>query len=351
VLVAIYALWGVTSLLTFWPALLKTIRQQAAPAEQGRAYGIFEGGRGVVNALHLAVATAIFGVMGARLGNVAGIKGIITFYSVSAIVSGLIIAVAFKDGGEANAGAGSGNERAEDNAPGSGIPAAVSGDAGAKFAGAVKSKAAGLVTVLKMPSVWMVIVLLFSSYVFNMSFYYFTPYATSEFGASPVFAAVLTVLAQYCRPVASTGGGFLADKFGRSNVLFAGFAALAAGMIAILTIQRGAESTIPLTVACVLVYVAMYGNYGIFFSLLEEGGVPIKVSGTAIGVVSTIGYLPEVICPLIAGKVLDTYKGAAGYQIYFSGMAACAVVGAVFSLIWSRVYGKKRKTGAQISQA
>ena len=316
VLVGIYAFWGITSLLTFWPALLKTIRRQAAPAEQGRAYGIFEGGRGIVNALHLAVATAIFGVLGAKLGSAAGIKTIIAFYSVAAVLSGALVAFIFKEGEE------TGQEEKSDN----------------------KFNMSDLLKVARMPAVWMVIVLLFSSYVYNMSFYYFTPYATSAFGVTAVFAAVLTVLAQYIRPVASTGGGFLADKFGRSNVLLAGFIWLALGTAAVLVIPRSADSTIALTLACVVIYIAMYGNYGIFFSLLEEGGVPMKVSGTAIGLVSTIAYLPEVLCPLVAGKILDTYEGVKGYQIYFSGMMVLAVIGAICSIIWTRVYGRK-KTG------
>jgi nitrate/nitrite transporter NarK len=318
VLVGIYAVWGITSLLTFWPALLKTIRQQALPAEQGRAYGIFEGGRGVVNAIHLAVATAIFGKLGASMGNAVGIRTIIIFYSVAAILSGVFAALVFKD------------------------TAATEADGNAN-----KFKISDLAKVVKMPAVWIVIILLFSSYVYNMSFYYFTPYATSAFGATAVFAAVLTVLAQYVRPVASTGGGFLADKFGRANVLFAGFVGLGVGTAAVLLIPKSPESTIMLTVACVVVYVAMYGNYGIFFSLLEEGGVPMELSGTAIGLVSTIAYLPEVLCPLVAGKVLDSYEGVAGYQIYFSGMIILAALGAVFSLIWTKKYGKQSKPVAE----
>jgi nitrate/nitrite transporter NarK len=147
--------------------------------------------------------------------------------------------------------------------------------------------------------------------------------------------------------VASTGGGFLADRFGRANVLFLGFLGLAVGMVAVLLIPRREEFTVLLTVACVVIYVAMYGNYGIFFSLLEEGKVPIKVAGTAIGLVSTVAYLPEVLCPLVAGRVLDSYEGVTGYQIYFTGMAVFAVIGAIFSLAWSRVYGKRRYAQAQ----
>lgn len=73
-LMAIYALWGFTSLLTFWPALMKIVRTQGNEDEQSRAYGIFEGGRGVFNALQLAIATAIFGFFQAKMMPELGIN-------------------------------------------------------------------------------------------------------------------------------------------------------------------------------------------------------------------------------------------------------------------------------------
>lgn len=62
VLLAIYVIWGLTSLLTFWPACVKMVRMQGNASEQSRTYGIFEGTRGAFNAGHLAIATAIFAV-------------------------------------------------------------------------------------------------------------------------------------------------------------------------------------------------------------------------------------------------------------------------------------------------
>ncbi|MDO4674284.1 MFS transporter [Campylobacter sp.] len=53
-LLFIYGLWGVTSLLTFWPPLMKIIRTLASSEQQARAYGIFEGGRGLVSAIHFS---------------------------------------------------------------------------------------------------------------------------------------------------------------------------------------------------------------------------------------------------------------------------------------------------------
>jgi MFS family permease len=50
-LLAIYAMWGFTSLFAFWPSLLKSLRQIANENEQSKAYGFMDGGRGIVYAI------------------------------------------------------------------------------------------------------------------------------------------------------------------------------------------------------------------------------------------------------------------------------------------------------------
>lgn len=312
----IYGLWGFTSLLTFWPALMKIVRIQGTEEEQSRAYGIFEGGRGVFNAAHLAVATAIFGIFEAKALPALGIKGIIIFYSVAPIVVAIIFIFILKE------------------------PETIKGDGKAE-----KVSWSQIVQVLKMPVVWFVVCLMFTSYVFNMSSYYFTPYASNVIGTSAVVAAVLTVLAQYARPFASTIGGFSADRFGKGEIMAVGFTLMAIGMVAVLGASKlgGSVQMVVMVIACIIIYIGMFSNFGLYFSFLTEGGVPLEVSGIAIGVASTFGYLPEVLCPLIAGKTLDVYEGAKGYYIYFTFMLVMAVVGLILSVIWSRTYGKRYK--------
>ena len=324
VLVLIYALWGLTSLLTFWPALLKMIRTLASDEEQSRAYGTFEGGRGVANALHMAAATAIFGFFEAQMMASAGIKWIIIFYSVCPIVCGILFIFLLKDPAKSS-------NKAETS----------------------KMKLSDVIRVLKMPAVWMMIIITFTTYTFNMSYFYITPYATNVLGASAVLAAVLTILAQYVRPVASTGGGFLADKFGKSKLMITGFASMIVGMILVIivpTLGSGLQMA-AMVLACILVYLAMYSNYGVYFSMQAEGGIPIEISGIAIGVIATVGYLPEVICPFLAGKTLDAFEGITGYYYYFAGMIVMAVIGLVTCMIWYRKFGKKALEEAKNKKA
>jgi len=307
----VYGLWGVTSLLTFWPALIKEIRMQGNADEQGRVYGIFEGGRGVVNAVHLALATLVFGIMLHKVNGAMGIRGVIILYSALTFLAGVLVFFTITE-----------TEGAAQEAK--------------------RFRWAELLQVVRMPAVWLVTFLLCASYTFNMSFYYFTPYATKVFGTTAVLGAVLTVLAQYCRPVAATTAGFLGDRFGKSRLLIGGFSVMALGTLSVILIPATALMVPALIVACVFIYLAMYSNYGLFYALLEEGHVPIEVSGLAIGLISTIGYIPEVICPTVAGKLFDKYPGALGFKIYFSGMVGIGAVGAVLAFIWLKKFGAKR---------
>ena len=71
-----------------------------------------------------------------------------------------------------------------------------------------------IIRVLKMPVRWLIIIMMYTSYTFNMSSYYFTPYASNIIGVTAVIAAILTVMSQYIRPFAATLGGFIASQYG-----------------------------------------------------------------------------------------------------------------------------------------
>lgn len=313
VLICIYAFWGVSSLLTFWPAFVKGIRSLANPDEQGKAFGLMEGGRGVVNAIHLAIAVAIFGYITQKSNNAAGINGVILFYSLVTIALGILTFLLLKD---------------------------------EKIEASERFRLASIVEILKMPAVWIITVILCASYTMNMSFYYFTPYATEIFGTTAVLGAILTILAQYVRPFASPIAGFTGDKIGRAKTIMIGFAVMAASTALVICIPGGTKFVPLLIAGCVLVYVAMYWNYGVIFSLLEDGGIPMAASGTAIGFISTLGYLPEVFVPLVAGSMLDSLGAARGYRYYFTGVIIVLIIGFIATLVWMKTAAKNKKVKA-----
>ena len=307
-LLIIYLVWGFTALFAFWPALVKGIRSLAGPDEQGKAYGFMEAGRGVTNAVHLAIALAIITAVTAQRGSADGLKGGIVFYSVVVIVLGVLVLLFFKDPET--------NDQSE------------------------RFNFKQVLTVIKLPQVWILCLILCCTYVMNMSYSYFNPYATSALGVAMIGGTIVTIMADYIRPFASVGGGILADRLGRPRIMTIGFAIMAAGTFAIALFP---SMSVPVFVLlCAVVYVGMYCNYGIVFSLMEDGGIPMEVSGTAIGLISTIGYLPEVFCPFLAGVVLDTYSEA-GYKYYFLAMGVIMLIGIVGIMIWNRSVKNQKK--------
>ena len=311
-LLIIYLVWGFTALFAFWPALVKGIRSLASSDEQGKAYGFMEAGRGVTNAVHLAIALAIINAVSRSTGsseiNAAGLKGGIVFYSVVVIVLGVLVLLFFKDPET--------NDQSE------------------------RFNFKQVLTVIKLPQVWILCLILCCTYVMNMSYSYFNPYATSALGVAMIGGTIVTIMADYIRPFASVGGGILADRLGRPRIMTIGFAIMAAGTFAIALFP---SMSVPVFVLlCAVVYVGMYCNYGIVFSLMEDGGIPMEVSGTAIGLISTIGYLPEVFCPFLAGVVLDTYSEA-GYKYYFLAMGVIMLIGIVGIMIWNRSVKNQKK--------
>jgi len=82
--------------------------------------------------------------------------------------------------------------------------------------------------------------------------------------------------------------------------------------------------------------IAIFGLRGLYFGLLEEGQVPLAVTGTAVGLVSVMGYTPDVYVAAVAGYLIDQSPGLAGFQHLFIVLLAFSVVGAAAALGFNR---------------
>lgn len=310
-LVGIYFLWGFTSLFAFWPALLKVLRSLANEDEQSKAYGFMDATRGITNAVQLAVTLAIFNALSKKASNLAGLNGVVIFYSAVCIVMGIGLYFVLDE-----KKLQTGSDGAEDES---------------KFSFAIVKQ------VLKMPVVWLLSLVVCCSYTMPILFYYFTPYATANLGMTAAAGAMVTMLAQYVRPVACVVGGVAADKIGRANVMYGTMGIMLASTL-VLIFARSMSNAVFIGI-CACIYFGMYGAYSLVFSMFDECGIPKYMSGTAIGLICTIGYMPEFFCPLLAGKVLDTY-GNAGYHILFIFLAVMMVIGLILLTFYKRLVKK-----------
>ena len=75
--------------------------------------------------------------------------------------------------------------------------------------------------------------------------------------------------------------------------------------------------------------VAVYALRGVYFALLEENQTPKYLTGAAVGLVSVVGYTPDIFFPPIAGRILDANPGLIGHQNYFLFLSIIALLGAI----------------------
>ncbi|MGR8920609.1 MAG: MFS transporter, partial [Gammaproteobacteria bacterium] len=90
-------------------------------------------------------------------------------------------------------------------------------------------------------------------------------------------------------------------------------------------------------------FVAVFALRGVYFALLEHSRVPAVRTGTAVGLVSMIGYTPDIFFAPIAGRLLDATPGLGGHQHYFVLLATIALGGLSTTLLLGRFIERRRQ--------
>ena len=158
-------------------------------------------------------------------------------------------------------------------------------------------------------------------------------YAEQVLGKNEVDAARLAVYGAYIRPFAAVAAGFLADRWSASRTIGLLFVVLVACYALLATSLPGADGLIVIYGNIFVSFFAVFGLRGVYFALLEENDTPPLLTGAVTGMVSFIGFTPEVFFTPITGRILDATPGAGGHQHYFLFLAAVSVI-ALGVVVW-----------------
>lgn len=301
-LLALHAFWGVSTILTFWAALVKAARLWGGSDDQGRTFGILDAGRGVVGAIMMTAGAWAFAQFAlARDGLVA----VINLYATASIVAGVFV-LAF-------------------------IPADhVHGSLASKDNTEVPS--GQLRMVVRMPAVWLQAGIILMAYWLYLGSFEFATFAEKAFDQDKVFGATLSAFREWLRPISAIAAGFLADRIRASRAVLIAFVISALGYGALAALPGRADLLWMLWIQVSAVAIAVFALRGIYFALMEESRVPLIVTGTAVGVVSTIGFTADIFAYPIVGWLLDSFGPAQGYKYYFSILAGVALAGVLLTL-------------------
>ena len=148
----------------------------------------------------------------------------------------------------------------------------------------------------------------------------------NTYGMTAVAVGSITVAKLWMRPIGAIAAGFVGDRFNREKVLAALMLAGSVSLAALIILPLTASAGILLTVV-LLVGLLTYAIRGIFWATLDSCNIPNRIKGLAIGVISLIGYSPDIYLPLINGVVLERFPGKPGYSIYFGGIVLMGLLG------------------------
>lgn len=314
-LLIVFSLLAVCADCFFWPSLLKAIRNLGSDQEQGRLFGLLEGGRGVVDTLVAFSALGVFVAMGS---GEAGLKSAILFYSVIDILAGILTWFLLKSG----------------SAPSVAKP---------------KNGLANLLEAIKVPGIWLVSLNVFMVYIVYCGLTYFIPYLKEMYGLPVALVGAYGIINQYfLKILGGPAGGFIADKQFKSTSRYLKWAFLALlPLMAVIVLIPKSPSFIYAGMAATLSFaLIVFSMRGVFWAPMGEVGIPEHITGSAFGIGCLIGYAPGMFAYVIYGAILDHFPGQQGYNYVFSLMSVLAIVGfGVSSLLYQSVRRKSTANG------
>nr|WP_244146884.1 MFS transporter [Paraburkholderia bryophila] len=317
-LMLIFGGWGLSTGLTFWAAVIKRVTMIAGAQEQGRFFGLLDGGRGLIEAMLATIAISLFAWVTQTKGEpvAAGFKLVVYLYAFLCIALGVILALV-KD-----------PQGAE--------------DAAANRASRQRSNVlVDLKTLAKIPELWLVAAIVFCGYQVFWATYSFSAYLhEGGIGLSVVMAGTITTLKLWMRPIGGIGGGFLGDRYSKVSVLVIALFLAALSLLGLMAAPR-ISSHVLLVFLVLFIGILTYAIRGLYWSLLDRCNIPVTTMGLAIGLISVLGYSPDVFLPLINGYLTQTFPGVFGYQLYFGYVAAMAALGGFAGLALRNMLNRK----------
>lgn len=311
----IWGFFGITTILLFWAALIRATRDWGGRDEQGRAYGLLDSGRGVLAAGLASVGAGAFwllfpeGYADASFEDKKdAVRLVIHGYSIVTALAGVFVWFALDDGHPR------GREEPDH------------WDAGEE------STWQHIGRVLRIPAVWLISLVVVCAYVGYKGFDNYSLYAVQGFGIDDVQAAHMVAIGAWMRPIAALGAGLLGDRFLVSRMTVVCFALLLASQLFFAVFTPTPTAAWALMINILIGSSAIFGLRGLYYALFEESKIPVAVTGTAVGLVSVLGYTPDIFVSYVGGVLLDSAPGLAGHQLYYWFLAAFAALGLIVSI-------------------
>ncbi|PHI28499.1 MFS transporter [Budvicia aquatica] len=318
----VWALFGVTCDMLNWPVLLKSISMLGDSSQQGRLFGFFETGRGVVDTVVAFSALGLFAYYGSGL---LGFKAGIWFYSGIAILVGIFIPLVLND---------------SDDKP---LVA---------HADKPKNDSNKMSSILKNKTVWMIAFNVFFVYAVYCGLTFFIPFLKNIYALPIALVGAYGIINQYClKMIGGPIGGLISDKILKSPSKYLCYSFIVSvAVLVLLIILPHEQMPVYLGMVCTLGFGAIvFTQRAVFFAPIGEAKIGEESTGAAMALGSFIGYAPAMFCFSLYGHILDSNPGMLGYKIVFGIMACFAFCGAIVSVALIKNINKSKETNQTLS--
>jgi nitrate/nitrite transporter NarK len=312
--ILVWGFFGFTTILLFWAALIRATREWGGENTQGRAFGLLDAGRGVFSAILASLSAVLFaylfpgGIVAAEMADrESALRLVILGYSIVTVLSGVFVFYALADR--------SGTVKRSFE----------------KWEPKTESLGTHVMHALRLPAVWLISLIVFCAYVAYKGFDNYSLYAVEGFGLDQVESAQLSALGAWMRPIGALGLGLLGDRYQVTRMTVICFIALLVSQL-LFAIYTPVPGALWVLLSNLLVgSLAMFGLRSLYYALLEDARIPAVLTGTAVGIISVIGYSPDVFVSYVGGVLLDRSPGITGHQHYFWFLAFFAFLGLLAS--------------------
>ena len=309
----LWGYWGFTTVFLFWGAMIKATRVWGGSKNQGEAFGLLDGGRGLVAASMGTLGVVIFSMfltndieLASLVERKNAFRYVILFSSFIVFLTGILIIVFME----------------------SSIESAVNKSA---------SLIPNIKSVLKIKSVWLIMFIIIAAYVGYKVTDIYSLYASDVMNFDNLEAANIGSLQLYLRPIVCLLIALFADKKSYIHLIIIGFIIMLGGALVFSLGIVQVNMNYVFFFSLIVVATGTYAIRALYFSLMQEGRIPIVLTGTAVGVISVVGYTPDIFASPVIGYLLDTYPGIIGHQYVFSMLVVFSIVGLWTSMKFNKL--------------
>ncbi len=313
----LYGFWGFTTIFLFWSALIKATRIWGGTKKQGMAFGFLDGGRGLVAAVFGTVGILIFSLFidvdiseTSLIERKEAFSYVILYLSVIVSIIGILSFYLLK-------------------------PLQVNEILSKQNSSILTIS--NFKQIMKIPSVWLLMIIILCAYVGYKVTDIFSLYAKDVMLYDDIESAKVGTSLLYMRPVIGVVIGLLADKTRASLWIIIGFFLTLITSLIFATGIISEHSTLLFGLSIGLMALGVYSVRVLYFATMQEGKIPLALTGTAVGFISIVGYTPDIFSGPMIGVLLDNSPGELGHQHVFLVLAGFTVIGLITSIVFYRI--------------